>query len=48
MIPNKKDDFQTEIAFFDIVEVLHLVVGVNRYIVPYIYFTHFTACGLRR
>ena len=33
MIPNKKDDFQTEIVFFDIIEVLHLVV-INRYIVP--------------
>ncbi len=34
MIPNKKDDFRLEIVFFDIVEVLYLVVGVNRYIVP--------------
>lgn len=33
-----KDDFQTEIIFFDIVEVLHFVVRVNGYIVLF-YFT---------
>ena len=29
-----------EIVFFDIVETLHIVVGVNRYIVPFFYYSH--------
>ncbi len=29
-----KDDFQKEVVFFVLLKILHIVVGVNWYIVP--------------